>query len=358
MKEADALRSYIYARRHFGSGEIIIHTHHHTYTPPYIHTHHHTYTPPYVHTTTTIHTYTPPYVHTTTTIHTYTCVAGLCIGIAGGGGSGPPNVSRRVSAPAVGRNMSPAVITSPASGPSSRQTERAREVLGQGVASQMKTDYLQDESPHNIIHMIRLMLSCLHAWRLDQELDDSCEQVLGLVRPAKPVSFGLLSKGGCMSLVLPGWGLRTRLHRSDSTPQQPTSDPELSLDNAVALADSSSSCSSPGAGVMTYTFDQKYHLRWQLSRALTTQHLLTMVSITNTLMNQSIGAHQLASSSAIRQRVTSHEEDSDSDGDDQTVWDNQIRAVWSRVRLSVCLSVHLSYNLIHIGGCSALCDAS
>ena len=40
-----------------------------------------------------------------------------------------------------------------------------------------------------------------------------------------------------------------------------------------------------------------YHVRWQLSRSLTTQHLLTVVSITHTLMNQTIGAHSLAASS-------------------------------------------------------------
>ena len=40
-----------------------------------------------------------------------------------------------------------------------------------------------------------------------------------------------------------------------------------------------------------------YHIRWQLSRSLTTQHLLTVVSITNTLMNHSVGAHALSSSS-------------------------------------------------------------
>lgn len=240
-------------------------------------------------------------------------------------------MARRTSAPAVSatRNLPPQAA---APAQSSRQTERAREMLSQGVASQAKTDYLQEESPSNIIHIIRLMLSCLHAWRLDEELDQSCEQVLGLVRPSKPVSFGLLSKGGHMSLVLPGWGLRTRLHRIDSTHQQsaalsPNSDVELSMDGVSDWRDSRPP-SSPK--VLTYTFDQKYHLRWQLSRALTTQHLLTMVSITNTLMNQTMGAHQLASSSATRPRLAS-DQDSDSDGEDQTLWDNQIRAVWSRV---------------------------
>lgn len=183
------------------------------------------------------------------------------------------------------------------------------------------------------------MLSCLHAWRLDEDLDKSCEQVLGLVRPSKPVSFGLLSKGSHMSLVLPGWGLRTRLHRTDSNSQQSdkkgNSDVELSLDG---VADGASKLAS-SPNVLTYTtFDQKYHLRWQLSRALTTQHLLTMVSITNTLMNQTMGAHQLASRSATRPQLPP--EDYDSDGEehsaveDQGLWDNQIRAVWSRVSQS------------------------
>lgn len=272
-------------------------------------------------------------------------------GAAGMGGAGRgANIAlpRRTSAPAL--PASRALTSTPHGlGPtsSSRQAERTREILSQGVASQDKTDNLQEESPRNIIHIIRLMLSCLHAWRLDDELDSSCEQVLGLVRPSKPVSFGLLSKGGCMSLVLPGWGLRTRLHRTDTSQlitcstekeKKESSEVELSLDSpAINIPDSSgqklASSFSPNGSInmLAYTFDQKYHLRWQLSRALTTQHLLTMVSITNTLMNQTIGAHQLASSSAMRQRHNS-QEDSDSDGEDNTAWDNQIRAVWSRVR--------------------------
>ena len=245
-------------------------------------------------------------------------------------------MARRTSAPVV-KTIKTHPSPQAAAAPSSRLAERAREMLSQGVASQDKTDYLQEESPRNIIHIIRLMLSCLHAWRLDEELDQSCEQVLGLVRPSKPVSFGLLSKGGHMSLVLPGWGLRTRLHRLDSTSQRVlekrSSDVELSMDG---VADNGSKLASSPPTAVTYTFDQKYHLRWQLSRALTTQHLLTMVSITNTLMNQTMGAHQLASSSATRPRLTS--EDSDSDGEDQTIWDNQIRAVWSRVSWPDCLA--------------------
>ena len=59
-------------------------------------------------------------------------------------------------------------------------------------------------APGTTVNIVRLLLSCLHAWSLDNDLDQSCEEILGLVRPSRPVSFGLLSKGQCLSLVLPG----------------------------------------------------------------------------------------------------------------------------------------------------------
>ena len=230
---------------------------------------------------------------------------------------------------------------------SSRQQERAREVLGQVVASQTKVEQLKEEAPGTIVDIVRLLLSCLHAWNLDEALDTSCEEVLGLVRPCKPVSFGLLSKGGCLSLVLPGWGLRIRTRFDPQNRRDVENMGEADVTQGL-------SASSGGAGsqetllssegkvpaadskqIAVPIFDQKYHIRWQLSRSLTTQHLLTMVSITNTLMNQSVGAHALASSSGVWKRQTESLddlEDSDSDSEEvQTQRDNMIRAVWSQV---------------------------
>ena len=84
------------------------------------------------------------------------------------------------------------------------------------------------------------------------------------------------------------------------------------------------------------------HVRWQMSRSLTTQHLLTVVSITNTLMNQSAGAHALSSSARRVHRKAapgSDEESDESDGyDSGTVRDdNIIRAVWSRIAALHCV---------------------
>jgi hypothetical protein len=289
-------------------------------------------------------------------------------------------------------------------GLSVREQERAREILGQAVA-RTRTEHLH-EAPGTIIDMVRLLLSCLHAWNLDEVLDQQCEETLGLVQPCRPVSFGLLSRGSSMSLVLPGWGLRLRQryvsqgtgtcstatsngdgyatpreemdsYKRQSTIELPetatpiessmekygqqivTKPTSLGIKRDDASPSISPLASRKTASSSVVTFDQKYHVRWNLSRSLTTQHLLTMVSITNTLMNQSVGAHSLAASSGARKKVGSSllDEDSDSDSEEsQTQLDNQIRAMWSQVcsnllgkRYQVkCVHVHVGFQYWYI----------
>ncbi|XP_055993934.1 WD repeat-containing protein 7 [Sorex fumeus] len=101
----------------------------------------------------------------------------------------------------------------------------------------------------------KLFMSCLHAWGLNAVLDDVCLERLGMLKPHCTVSFGLLSRGGHMSLMLPGH-------------------------NQAALR-----LSSEGVGKGTYG----------VSRAVTTQHLLSIISLANTLMSMTnatfIGDH-------------------------------------------------------------------
>jgi len=103
----------------------------------------------------------------------------------------------------------------------------------------------------------QILMSCLHAWGLDAELDQLCTSKLGLLQPRRPISFGFLSRAsGHMSLSLPGW------YRHFGS-GKPSSDMRR---HAMALAT---------AG------------RWQLSSAVTTQHLLAVISVANTLMSMS-----------------------------------------------------------------------
>ena len=214
---------------------------------------------------------------------------------------------------------------------------------------------------------MRLLLSCLHAWNLDDSLDKSCEEFLGLIRPSRPVSFGFYCKSS-LSLVLPGWGLKSRpkldsqmstildLNGSERTRAESFGDTVNNINPSTtpidrgmmyppSVPDGGEVRTASPQGVLRransigFTFDQKYHIRWQFSRSLTTQHLLTMVSLTNTLMNQSVGAHALASS-ARKKNVSesSMDEDSDSDSEESlTTKDNQIRAVWSQVAALHCV---------------------
>uniref|UniRef100_A0A8C7ZCK8 WD repeat domain 7 n=1 Tax=Oryzias sinensis TaxID=183150 RepID=A0A8C7ZCK8_9TELE len=94
----------------------------------------------------------------------------------------------------------------------------------------------------------KLFMSCLHAWGLNEQLDGICLERLGMLRPHCPISFGLISRGGHMSLMLPTFKLSLATGR------------KLTLSDIV------------GKGA------------YGLSRAVTTQHLLSVISLANTLM--------------------------------------------------------------------------
>ncbi len=51
-------------------------------------------------------------------------------------------------------------------------------------------------------------MSVLHAWGRDLDLDKLCLSKLGLIKPVQPLTFGVLSRAGHMSLLLPGWHRR------------------------------------------------------------------------------------------------------------------------------------------------------
>uniref|UniRef100_A0A8C4DWL8 WD repeat domain 7 n=1 Tax=Dicentrarchus labrax TaxID=13489 RepID=A0A8C4DWL8_DICLA len=110
----------------------------------------------------------------------------------------------------------------------------------------------------------KLFMSCLHAWGLNEQLDGICLERLGMLRPHCPISFGLISRGGHMSLMLPTFKSLLR---------------QLSLATGLKLT------LSDIVGKGTYG----------VSRAVTTQHLLSVISLANTLMGMTnatfVGEH-------------------------------------------------------------------
>ncbi|XP_065717031.1 WD repeat-containing protein 7-like isoform X2 [Patagioenas fasciata] len=112
----------------------------------------------------------------------------------------------------------------------------------------------------------KLFMSCLHAWGLNSVLDELCLDRLGMLKPHCSVSFGLLSRGGHMSLMLPGYN-------------QPVGQPSRGVEGGRKAS------LTEGLGKGTYG----------VSRAVTTQHLLSVISLANTLMSMTnatfIGDH-------------------------------------------------------------------
>ncbi|XP_051906947.1 WD repeat-containing protein 7 isoform X2 [Hippocampus zosterae] len=111
----------------------------------------------------------------------------------------------------------------------------------------------------------KLFMSCLHAWGLNEQLDGICLERLGMLRPHCPISFGLISRGGHMSLMLPTF--------------------KESLLRQLSLATGRKLTLSDIVGKGTYG----------VSRAVTTHHLLSVISLANTLMGMTnatfVGEH-------------------------------------------------------------------
>ncbi len=99
------------------------------------------------------------------------------------------------------------------------------------------------------MHITQFCMSVLHAWGQDSDLDQLCISKLGMIKPKMPIDFGILSRGGHMSILLPGW------HRK----HMPS--PEMPLKQTAILG------------------------HWLISSAVTTHHLLSVISVANTLMS-------------------------------------------------------------------------
>ncbi|XP_076268921.1 WD repeat-containing protein Rbcn-3B isoform X2 [Rhynchophorus ferrugineus] len=121
------------------------------------------------------------------------------------------------------------------------------------------------------MEIAQLLLSLLHSWGLDDDLDRVCQGKLGLLRPMVPLSFGVLSKANHMSLFLPTW------HNTITVDEEPMSinqDLEISLPQDLVRREK-----------LTRIFTSRTH--WELSTTLTSNHLLAVIALSHTLMSMS-----------------------------------------------------------------------
>lgn len=179
-------------------------------------------------------------------------------------GSGSVDISRKQLSPSQQRKQvkreqrKAEKILSGKKSSGARVRERAR-ALTLGMGS------MEGGVMHYTRNVARLLLSCLHAWNLDESMDMCCCDDLGLAKPKERLSFGLLSDGH-LSLLLPG------LNRIESD-----------------VSDRDESAMSPEASVVLdgsqFSNGRLYEHQWQVSSTVTTQLLLAVVSLANTLMS-------------------------------------------------------------------------
>lgn len=185
------------------------------------------------------------------------------------------------------------------------------------------------EATH-VMEVAQLLLSLIHSWGLDPHLDKVCETQLGLLRPMVPISFGVLSsKGGYMSLLLPTW---------QNTIKQET------VENLLKGTDIQLSKTVPHnllrQEALTRLFTARLH--WELSTTITSNHLLGMVAMSNTLMSMKMATFIPESErnrKLMRQATKSNVAwASDDDHEDQLITEQQaqIKQGWSLLSTHHC----------------------
>ncbi|RZF46081.1 hypothetical protein LSTR_LSTR004794 [Laodelphax striatellus] len=185
------------------------------------------------------------------------------------------------------------------------------------------------------MEIAQLLLSLLHGWGIDPELDYVCEGKLGLLRPMVPVSFGVLSKGGYMSLLLP----TCQLLKMDAVRQSIPSSLEADLPREMVELERA-----------TRLFTEQTH--WELSTTVTTNHLLAIIALSNTLMsmnNASFVAEQERNRKLQRQSTRSQIswKPDEATEDLITAQQAQIKQGWSRLATLHC--VLLPDKVVHKG---------
>ena len=141
---------------------------------------------------------------------------------------------------------------------------------------------MKSEERSMTMQIAQMFISSLHAWGLDPDLDRLCIKKLGLLRPGAPVAFGLLSRGNHMSLMLPGW-YRDVVWGS---PAEGDEAGKSMLSSSALIKPSAEELKNVAMTLKERSnyFSSRGH--WEISSSITTLHLLSVISVANTLMSK------------------------------------------------------------------------
>ena len=192
---------------------------------------------------------------------------------------------------------------------------------------------LNEHSNSLSMEIAQLLLSLLHAWGVDSHQDNFITQKIGLLKPRRPVNYGILSRAGFMSVLMPTYpssvdmqrayqiaasGVTAVINRIAVTTGSAIVGGENAADrrrrasisksihtgllveenegddaerneqrrNIALLEKLSRVSASPGVAAKQPQLQSLLNLleHWRMSSSLTTNHLVSVIAIANTLM--------------------------------------------------------------------------
>ena len=145
----------------------------------------------------------------------------------------------------------------------------------------------------SIIKLTHILLSSLHLWSLDQTLDNLFSEKLKLQKPKYPVAFGRISRGSHIFVMFPPKRLSNFnfpvVNSNILSTQKSINLMSFgeSEDNLKKFTTSNSTHSLMSQGVESESLEtpSPTNKSWLSAKVMTTEHLLTILSVSNSFMN-------------------------------------------------------------------------
>ncbi|CAF4596418.1 unnamed protein product, partial [Rotaria sp. Silwood2] len=134
-----------------------------------------------------------------------------------------------------------------------------------------------DQTSTSLSILSNLLISLLHPWSFDKNIDKICQERLRLNRVNRFLSYGILSKNEHLTIVLPTW----QQYLNDNVPETFLSVSDTLISFAGMETDDNETLKQKQNRIESYV----YQWRWTCSTILNTEHLLSSVTMVYILMN-------------------------------------------------------------------------
>ena len=136
----------------------------------------------------------------------------------------------------------------------------------------------------SIIKLTNILLSSLHLWSVDKNLDKTFQDKLGIQKPKYPISFGRITRGAHVFVMFPSKKKSFNFQAENNTMPSKLSFnlmnfEEVESNDSEKLVQSDEESSNARESPSPTTDD------WMSSKFLTTEHLLSILSISNSFMS-------------------------------------------------------------------------